>query len=109
MMEWIDKIIYTPFQPFVWHPERIAVVAVTLLIIAIVAFARRLRAWPLFVAASAWAALVPWEYHCKVREANIRIDLLSIWPLLVIITGWGLIAGFRRRRLRGHTDDSNAA
>ena len=93
MMEWL-KIVYAPFVPFVWHPERIAIVA-GIFFVAFIVTQRHFRAWPFLVAAIAWAVLVPWEYYCKVQEANIRVDLLLIWPLLLIITGWSLIAGFR--------------
>lgn len=83
-------------------------VAVIMFALTFVARARRLRAWPFFVAATAWAAIVPWEYHCKASAADIRIDLLFICPLLFIITAGALISGFFRPRSSGHTDDSNA-
>lgn len=41
---------------------------------------------PLLWAAAAWAVYAAWEWLVKARtpEANIRVDLLLIWPVLAI-------------------------
>jgi hypothetical protein len=41
---------------------------------------------PLLLAAAAWALYAAWEWLVKARtpEANIRVDLLLIWPVLAI-------------------------
>ena len=43
---------------------------------------------PLLVVASAWAAYAAWEWLVLVRtpEANIRVDLMVVWPLLLIVS-----------------------
>ncbi|HET7343532.1 MAG TPA: hypothetical protein VFL90_18860 [Methylomirabilota bacterium] len=58
------------------------------------------------VAAAAWLAYLGYEYAMKLRllcsgECNIRVDLLLLYPLLVVLSlaalvvwGWGLV---RRR------------
>jgi hypothetical protein len=42
----------------------------------------------LLVAASAWALYAAWEWLVRVRtpEANIRVDLLLLWPVLLIVS-----------------------
>jgi hypothetical protein len=51
---------------------------------------RRSR-WPL-AAAVAWAAYAAWEWLVLVRtpEANIRVDLLLIYPALGLLSAWAL-------------------
>lgn len=44
----------------------------------------------LLVPAVAWAVYAAWEWLVLVKtpEANIRVDLLVIWPILLIISIW---------------------
>ncbi len=56
-----------------------------------------------FVAALVWLAYVPYEYAMKLRllcsgECNIRVDLLLIYPVLVILSVLAVVAFFRRKR-----------
>lgn len=46
----------------------------------------------LLVAAVAWIVYAAWEWLILVRtpKANIRVDLLVIWPALAIISAWAL-------------------
>lgn len=50
----------------------------------------RLRA--LLNASVAWGAYAVWEWLVQARtpEANIRVDLLAIWPALAILSAWVL-------------------
>ena len=52
----------------------------------------------LLVVASAWAAYAAWEWLVLVRtpEANIRVDLMVIWPLLLIVSIWFSVRAFRQ-------------
>jgi len=57
------------------------------------------------VAALAWLAYVPYEYGMKLRvlcsgECNIRVDLLLIYPALLLLTAAGVIAFARGKRTR---------
>lgn len=47
---------------------------------------RRLR--PLLIASIAWGLYAAWEWLVQVKtpEANIRIDLLVIWPVLLFLS-----------------------
>ena len=38
-----------------------------------------------------------WEWLVMVRspEANIRVDLMLIWPVLLILTAWAVFRAFR--------------
>lgn len=51
----------------------------------------------LLLPALAWIAYAAWEWLVLVKtpEANIRVDLLIIWPLLVILTIWAMLRMFR--------------
>ena len=51
----------------------------------------------LLVAAGAWVLYAAWEWLVLLRtpEANIRVDLLVIWPALVILSAWALFRAFR--------------
>ena len=52
--------------------------------------------WPL-VAAAAWGAYALWEWLILVQtpEANIRADLLVIYPVLGLLSGWALLRSFK--------------
>ena len=55
------------------------------------------RYGPLLAAAIAWALYAAWEWLVLVRtpEANIRVDLLAIWPVLAIFSVWALFRSLR--------------
>jgi hypothetical protein len=55
------------------------------------------RRW-LLVAAVAWAAYATWEWLILVRtpEANIRVDLLLIYPVLLILSAWAIYRSLRQ-------------
>lgn len=52
---------------------------------------------PLLVAAMAWALYAAWEWLVKVRtpEANIRVDLLLIWPVLLVVSVVAVVKALR--------------
>lgn len=55
------------------------------------------------VAALAWLGYLPYEYAMKMRwlcsgECNIRVDLLLLYPFLLLISLIALWRGLRRRR-----------
>lgn len=52
---------------------------------------------PLAVAAAAWALGGLWEYLVMTRtpEANIRVDLLVLIPVLWILTAWSVFRWLR--------------
>lgn len=51
----------------------------------------------LLVAAVAWAVYAAWEWLVLVRtpEANIRVDLLLIWPALAVLSAWSVYRALR--------------
>ena len=53
--------------------------------------------WSLAVVAGAWALYAAWEWLILMRtpEANIRVDLLLIWPALLIVSIWFAIRAFK--------------
>lgn len=52
--------------------------------------------WPV-AAAVAWAVYAAWEWLILIRtpEANIRVDLLLIYPLLAILSAFAIYRSFR--------------
>lgn len=61
-----------------------------------------LRAGALLVPAVGWLAWAIWEWAIRVftPEANIRVDLLLILPLILILTGYGIVYLFRGKTER---------
>ena len=51
----------------------------------------------LLLAAVAWLVYAAWEWLVLLRtpEANIRFDLLLIWPALAILSAWALFRSLR--------------
>ena len=55
------------------------------------------------VAAGLWAAYCVYEWLMKARvlcsgECNIRVDLLVVYPVLLVVSGWALVRSFMGRR-----------
>ena len=77
---------------FVGRPIPILAIAAVFLAAYIVLRRTRLGSdshpWPLLVAAAAWTVYAAWEWLILIRtpEANIRVDLIVIWPLLLIVS-----------------------
>jgi hypothetical protein len=97
----VGELFFKPFEPFVFHPERIALLA-ALFVVAygLLRWRGQVRAWPMLVAAGAWASWAPWEAHAKAMDYNIRVDLLVICPLLAALTGLALVAAIWSRPRR---------
>lgn len=55
------------------------------------------RTLPLLIAAGAWALYAAWEWLVLIRtpEANIRVDLLLILPVVALLTLWALYRTLR--------------
>lgn len=86
---------------FVGKPYNILVVAAVLFAVFLARRTRRFGASghprPLLYASIAWLVYAAWELLVLIRtpEANIRLDLLVIWPILAIVSAWGLFRAFR--------------
>ena len=86
---------------FVGKPQNILAVAVVFLVGYLVlrfialGIARHPRS--LLIASTAWALYAAWEWLVQIKtpEANIRVDLLVIWPVLAILSAWALFRTFR--------------
>ena len=61
-------------------------------------FGKGRRPRSLLVPAGFWAAYAVWEYLVLILtpEANIRVDLLVIWPVLLCVSLWFSIRALKR-------------
>jgi hypothetical protein len=91
------EILFAPARFFVWHPERITLVAGLFFFASLWRFSSKGSAWPMFYAGIGWALFAMWELHCKNHGYNIRVDMFMIVPVLFVLTGWGLQYLFRRQ------------
>ncbi len=92
----LTQILFAPILPFVGHPDRIAIVATLLLVLCVTLKIRRHSwPWPLLWATGLWVAFALWEWSVLVQEANIRVDLIVLYPVLLGVTLWGLWTGLR--------------
>jgi len=86
---------------FVGKPQNILAVAVVFLAVYLalrfttLGIARHPRL--LLVASIAWAIYAAWEWLVQIKtpEANIRVDLLVMWPMLAILSAMALFRAFR--------------
>jgi hypothetical protein len=86
---------------FVGRPLNILAVALVFLaghlLLRLTALGAGRHPRPLLFVAVAWALYAAWEWLVKVRtpEANIRFDLLLIWPVLIIASIVALVKALR--------------
>ena len=86
---------------FVAKPLNIFVVAVLLLtgyhVLRFTELGRNRHPRSLLIASMAWGLFAAWELLVLIKtpEANIRVDLLVIWPVLAILSIWALFRMFR--------------
>jgi hypothetical protein len=72
-------------------------------LVCFIALYLRSRTASALAAALAWLGYLPYEYAMKMRwlcsgECNIRVDLLLVYPLLLLVSLIALWRGMRRRR-----------
>jgi hypothetical protein len=74
------------------------ILAVALLLMAVYGFLRFTASGegkattPILIAGMAWAIYAAWEWLVQVKtpEADIRVDLMLIWPVLALISLWAV-------------------
>ena len=87
---------------FVGKPFNILIVAAVFFLVYLlfkfVVNSASLHSNPFLFIATAWGIYAAWEWLVTIQtpEANIRVDLLVIWPLLAILMLWQFIHIFRR-------------
>lgn len=86
---------------FVGKPQNILIVAfaflVGYLVLRFTAFGATRHHRPLLIAATAWGLYSAWEWLVLIKTpgANIRVDLLAMWPVMAILSVWALFRAFR--------------
>lgn len=55
------------------------------------------RSGGLLLAACAWGLYAAWEWLVQLRtpDANIRVDLLLIWPVVGVLSLWAVVRALR--------------
>lgn len=109
----VIQYLFLPIQPFVWHPERIAIVSSVFFLgfIAMYLLNRKhiqFQHWLLLVCAIIWGLFAIWEAHCKTMGYNIRVDLLLIHPALISFSVFGIIINIIRPPLRFRRKQKNS-
>jgi hypothetical protein len=85
----------------VQQPAHILLIAMVILALWAAGRATVLRTVPksnvLWVPAVLWLAYAGWEWLvlAKSPEANIRVDLLLIWPVIALATLWAFVRAAR--------------
>jgi len=86
---------------FVAKPLNILVVAVLFvavyLVMRVTELGAKRNARSVLIASCAWGLYAAWELLVLIKtpDANIRVDLLVIWPVLAILSLWALFRVFR--------------
>lgn len=87
---------------FVGKPQNILAVAAIFFLLFVLLRASSpgstQRHRPALIAAIAWTLYAIWEWLVSVKtpEANIRVDLLALWPVLGIISVWAIYSALSR-------------
>ena len=82
-------------QWFVWRPDRILAVSFVLFMLyfgmcLLKGKRPSVRTRLLLVSAALWAVFAGWESYCASKHYDIRVDLLLIYPVLAVISIFGL-------------------
>lgn len=85
------------------HPGRILIVAAFYVFAGLLSGKRGDGVWgraarPCYFVALLWAALAIWEYIVTREGANSRVDLMILYPLLLVVSVVAPILSFRRAR-----------
>jgi len=87
-----------PTQWFLGKPEIIFVVSCGFFIVYLIINSLRLsrrklssvRSWSLLIPAVAWLLFAIWEWFYTTKENPIRVDLLLVYPVLIVASIFGL-------------------
>ena len=116
-MDLLFRLFYCPAGfLYLGHPGRAAAVLGCLVVAGVLVAVRLKRhwhcAWPLLLPTVAWA-LVVWgeaEFAAEIardpRACELRVDILFVWPVLLLITilgAYSVVYNVRRIRKRGNT------
>jgi hypothetical protein len=112
MMHSLRRILFIPALPFIWHPERILLVAIFFAMLLVVSVVRSREFKPLthlltLLATGLWVAFVFWEIRAKQEGWKIRVDLLFFWSPLIVVSGAAAWMGIRSI-VMGKSNDQTA-
>ena len=97
----VIQYLFLPIQPFVWHPERIAIVSGVFFLgfLGVYLLNRKhiqFQHWLLLICAIIWGLFAMWEAHCEIMKYDIRVDLLLIYPVLMSLSAFSIIINIIR-------------
>jgi hypothetical protein len=94
------EIFYYPMRPFLAVPWLALAPALALLGLWLARARGTSASVAVLVAGLLWLVYAAWEISFLFRAVRewIRIDLLLIWPILLIASVWALMAFARRRQ-----------
>ncbi len=106
-------ILYAPAQPFVWHPLRACIPACIFFLFAILLFARRdssARFVPFLLAitGAVWILFGLNELVAKRHGWDIRVDLLFLWPSVLLLSLVAFTLGIIRIFERKQKENANS-
>ncbi len=89
-----------PMKWFFWKPERAFAVSCFFFLgyLVIRLFSHKLsfmRRRPLLIPAVVWLLYAVWEWVCTVNRGYIRVDLFLIYPILIVVSIYGLSVSIR--------------
>jgi hypothetical protein len=81
------ELSYNLIGFFTGHPGRIVIIAFLFFLMTYVAYRLNykelaLQHWLLIASAVIWLLYAGWEAYCQMEQANIRIDLIFILPVV---------------------------
>ena len=97
MLGELKEIIFLPIVSLIGHPEKILLVGLIFLLLGRIRKDNWFSPSAAFIAAVAWAVFAAWEYFCLIAGYKIRVDLLVIFPVVFVISMFGIVDLFIKR------------
>jgi len=106
------QLVFGPCTLFVGHPENGLLMAMSFAILLVVSILRSkeimtLTHLLLLASAGLWVGYVWWEFHAQQQGWNIRVDILCIWPVLLLISMAAAWRGIRSVAFSKHQEPIN--
>lgn len=86
---------------FLGYPERMAIISCVFFLTLFAAYLlnrkrMEFQHWLLLASAIMWFVFAVWEACCQTMKANIRVDLLFIWPIVIGVSVFSIAINITR-------------